>query len=60
MPMTKNTNETRLAFGQNSIRVGLLALAALLFGCPAQAQEARKWNFRATNYEVSATLIPAA
>ncbi|HEV8383400.1 MAG TPA: M1 family aminopeptidase [Candidatus Acidoferrales bacterium] len=39
-------------------RVCALALASLLFAWPAGAQEARKWNFRATNYLVNATLLP--
>ncbi len=41
------------------MRAYALVLVALLFGCAAEAQEARKWNFRATNYVVSATLAPA-
>ncbi len=38
--------------------VVVLALALALGSSATQAQEARKWNFRATNYVVNATLLP--
>jgi hypothetical protein len=43
---------------KNAPRVVALALATLWLAGPADAQEARKWNFRATNYLVNATLLP--
>ncbi|MBI3663428.1 MAG: tetratricopeptide repeat protein [Acidobacteria bacterium] len=36
-----------------------VALVLLMGAGTAQAQEPRRWNFRATNYAVSATLVPA-
>ena len=36
-----------------------LAVAVALCSGAAGAQDARKWNFRAANYEVNASLIPA-
>src|SRR5574341_2046266 len=48
----------RSKFTKNVPRVVVLALAALSLSSPAGAQEVRKWNFRATNYLVNATLLP--
>ncbi|MCL4522536.1 MAG: hypothetical protein M1451_01335 [Acidobacteria bacterium] len=57
--MTEKPKEVRTAFAKLAAPACALALVALALGNTAQAQEARKWNFRATNYVVNATLIPA-
>jgi tetratricopeptide (TPR) repeat protein len=48
-----------MSFMRSSAVACALAVAATLGAGAAQAQETRKWNFRATHYEVSATLNPA-
>ncbi len=57
--MAKKPKAVRTAFAEYATWICAFALAALLFGSTAEAQEARKWNFRAMNYVVSATLVPA-
>jgi len=57
--MTEKQKAVRTAFAKVGAQVCALALVVLSFGTATQAQEVRKWNFRATNYAVSATLLPA-